>query len=922
MIPRNINLKSYLRVLPLIWCLTAATFSEMAAATGDRNPVGLGNFTDVDNGATMTAGDGHPQFRENKGQVSDQFGNPRSDVLFSGEDAGLIYHLRRDGVSYQIQKVNSKLQGDEGLSGLERFPFGPSLSLLEGKVVDSDSITCYRVDLRWLGANQGEVQKVDEVDGFENYYLPVCPDGVLGVKSYHEVTYMGIYPGIDLRWHAKDGHLKYDFVVGAGADHRLIQIEVKGATGIRINELGSLVIETPLGELIEDAPIVMQGMRQLEARWVVDADHAWFDISGLEPGQPFIIDPSIRLWGTYYGGPGSSEFALNCDTDPSGNVFMTGPTTSSINIATSGSFETVYTGGINQHAYLVKFNSTGTRQWGTYYNNVNSGRCVADALGNVFLCGTNTGTFPIGTPGSYQMFNAGGFDGILAKFDANGARQWMTYYGGPGVDVGLHCDMDQTGNLYLVGRTMSTTGIATPGCHQPSYAGGGSSDLFMVKFNSAGWPLWATYYGGPADEGWPYTTTDPLGNIYLCASTQSSSGIATPGSFQPVIGGGYDGFLAKFDGAGTQQWATYFGGSGTDGFGSCSLFGGQDLFVSGHSNSIIGIATAGSFQPTYGGGFNDGFLAKFNTNGNRQWATYVGGPSNESGVYCTTNPAGEIFVAGLTNSTTNIATSGAYSALYTPAAYDCFLAKFSYSGMKTCATYFGGPGNEIVHSIEMDPAGNVYFAGSTTSTSGVSTLGSCQTAYGGGNSDAFLVKFAGNCPIVLPEGEIGPLDYPFEVCLGDCPVLRAKISAGNPAMSVSFDDLNLYLAGKRVGEEMIVDDLCFRQAGSMHGKVMVDGQTVALIQIEVKECEKKASIKTSPNPYSETFTLSIDSWEDGPLRVEMHDLMGRKVLQIVETNLRANEYYSLEVTPTLPHGIYLVKVTIGANVQTVKIVQQ
>ncbi|HRD39065.1 MAG TPA: hypothetical protein PLC65_10570, partial [Bacteroidia bacterium] len=40
-------------------------------------------------------------FTENKGQVSDQNHNPRPDVLFSGTNDGLVYHLRNNGVSYQ-----------------------------------------------------------------------------------------------------------------------------------------------------------------------------------------------------------------------------------------------------------------------------------------------------------------------------------------------------------------------------------------------------------------------------------------------------------------------------------------------------------------------------------------------------------------------------------------------------------------------------------------------------------------------------------------------------------------------------------------------------------------------------------------------------------------------------------------------------
>jgi uncharacterized protein (TIGR03437 family) len=63
------------------------------------------------------------------------------------------------------------------------------------------------------------------------------------------------------------------------------------------------------------------------------------------------------------------------------------------------------------------------------------------------------------------------------------------------------------------------------------------------------------------------------------------------------------------------------------------------------------------------------------------------------------------------------------------------------------STYFGGTGNEAVTAIKADAAGNVYFAGSTTS-SGLATPGSLQEANRGANTplnqarfgDAFVAK--------------------------------------------------------------------------------------------------------------------------------------------------------------------------------------
>lgn len=74
-------------------------------------------------------------------------------------------------------------------------------------------------------------------------------------------------------------------------------------------------------------------------------------------------DPE-RIWGTYYGGS-NTEFCFSTMLDLYGNVFLGGSTYSVNNIATSGSHQSTLAG--SQDVYLAKFNSDGTRLWGTYY---------------------------------------------------------------------------------------------------------------------------------------------------------------------------------------------------------------------------------------------------------------------------------------------------------------------------------------------------------------------------------------------------------------------------------------------------------------------------------------------------------------------------------------------------------------------------
>ena len=75
----------------------------------------------------------------------------------------------------------------------------------------------------------------------------------------------------------------------------------------------------------------------------------------------------------------------------------------------------------------------------------------------------------------------------MVKFNSAGVRQWGTFYGGLGNETGVSCCTNKFGTVYLSGTTNSNNGttIATASGHQPN-VGGGTSDAFLVRFDSLG----------------------------------------------------------------------------------------------------------------------------------------------------------------------------------------------------------------------------------------------------------------------------------------------------------------------------------------------------------------------------------------------------------------------------------------------------
>ncbi len=315
---------------------------------------------------------------------------------------------------------------------------------------------------------------------------------------------------------------------------------------------------------------------------------------------------------------------------------------------------------------------------------------------------------------------------------------WGTFYGGTGADIGQGIAVDASENVYMTGYTASASSIATSGVYQTTYGSGGD-DAFLAKFNSSGAILWATYYGGSAVDIGYSVATDASGNIYMTGYTQSSSGIATSGTYQPALAGSSDGFLAKFNSSGAIQWATYFGGSNVDVGESVATDASGNVYMGGYTTSASGIATSGVYQAALSGSF-DGFLSKFNSSGVIQWATYYGGGGIEVGTGVATDVSGNVYLAGWTTSASGIATSLAYQTTYGGGNADGFLSKFNTSGTIQWATYYGGSANDTICSVATDPSGDVYFTGETASPSGIATSGAYQAALVSTN-DAFLSKF-------------------------------------------------------------------------------------------------------------------------------------------------------------------------------------
>jgi hypothetical protein len=96
-----------------------------------------------------------------------------------------------------------------------------------------------------------------------------------------------------------------------------------------------------------------------------------------------------------------------------------------------------------------------------------------------------------------SKYFGGGYDAFLVKFNSSGIRQWATYYGGNTDEYGNSCAIDGSGNVYLAGQY---TIYHRHCIWRASKYNWRNYDAFLVKFTSAGVRQWATYYGGNGND--------------------------------------------------------------------------------------------------------------------------------------------------------------------------------------------------------------------------------------------------------------------------------------------------------------------------------------------------------------------------------------------------------------------------------------
>jgi Beta-propeller repeat len=505
------------------------------------------------------------------------------------------------------------------------------LSLLPSRGAAARKSRGLALALRFRGANpQVVVQGRERALGYVNYLVGTDrASWRTRLPRHAQGLYKNLWPGVDMKLGGRRGTLKHEFRVRPGARVGDIRLAYRGATGLALDGAGALEIRTALGPLRDSRPVAYQqigGVRMpVPTRYVLgggrpdERSYGFAVGAGYRPDRELVIDPGLD-YSTFLGGT-SHEDGAAIAVDASGNAYVTGFTQSPNFPTTPGAFDRTGAAGNNRDAFVSKLNATGTAlvystRLGGADNDPPSGVAV-DAGGNALIGGsTRSADFPT-TPGAFDTTHNGGafdelFDLFVTKLNATGsALVYSTFLGGSKSDFTAGFAVDAARNAYVVGSTLSPDLPTTPGAFDSAFAG---SEGFVAKLNATGSGLvYSTFLG---EAGASAVAPDTDGNAWLAGGTGSPSAATTPdASDRQFNGGPSDAYVAKLNATGSALlFATFLGGSESEGAGDVALDSAGDVYVTGQTISADFPTTPGAFDRVFNGDpsifWGDAFMVK------------------------------------------------------------------------------------------------------------------------------------------------------------------------------------------------------------------------------------------------------------------------------------------------------------------------
>ena len=338
--------------------------------------------------------------------------------------------------------------------------------------------------------------------------------------------------------------------IGGRKDAYLVEIDNAATHIIFSSFLGGSLDDQPFGLSVStDGTVYIAGNTLSSNFPLVRPIRSKFG-GGLADGFVTKVSPGgLLIYSTYLGGRGNDQ-AFDVASDPDGNAYVVGFTSSS-DFPLANAIFPKFRGG-SEDAFITKLSPDGDAYLVSTYlggsGTEEAVRVAVDSGRNIVISGyTSSLDFP--AVNAFQSGLAGGFDVFVTKLNPDASAAFFsTYIGGDGTESAPGLALDAADNIYLAGFTSSFTFPVINGINIGVTGGRllGDRDAYVLKLTSGGGLFFSTYIGGSSSDGAVGIATDTAGNAYITGFSFSTD-FPVVNAFQPTAAGGADGILMKIN---------------------------------------------------------------------------------------------------------------------------------------------------------------------------------------------------------------------------------------------------------------------------------------------------------------------------------------------------------------------------------------